>query len=124
MNTIPNSLRAASPAAQSFPSSFLQNTGGDFAVSTPAIAHTARTARKASGVSAMSYYGKVRTRVPYASALYAAAMAALLSACAQSDVTPAPEAAIVQPAEQGTDANADMPTVVITAARERPKAIG
>jgi hypothetical protein len=121
MNIIPNSLRAASPAAQSFQTSFLQNAGDDFAVSTSALT---RTPRKASGVSAMSYYGKLRTRVPYANALYAAAMAALLSACAQSDVTPAPEAAIIQPAEQGSDANADMPTVVITAARERPKAIG
>jgi hypothetical protein len=121
MNILPNSLRAASPAAQGFPTSFLQNAGAGFAVPNAA---GAGLSRKTSGVSAMSYYGKVRTRVPYASALYAAAMAALLSACAQSDVTPAPEAAIIQPAEQGTEATADMPTVVITAARERPKAIG
>ena len=59
-----------------------------------------------------------------ANALYSAAMAALLSACPQSDVTPAPEAAIVQPAGEADAATADMPTVVITASRERPKAIG
>jgi hypothetical protein len=119
MNIIPNSARAATLPPQHFSTYFLRNTGDDFAVSK---ATNARVPRKTSGVSAMSYYGKVRTRVPYASALYAAAVAALLSACAQSDVTPAPEAAIVQPAEQ--TAEADMPTVVITASRERPKANG
>jgi hypothetical protein len=112
MNTIPNSMRAALPAAPNFPTFFLKDARDNLP-------------RKTSGVSAMSYYGKVRTRVPYANALYAAAMAALLSACAPSDVTPASEAVGVESIVEQTDAaTADMPTVVITASRERPKAIG
>jgi hypothetical protein len=121
MNIIPNSARATA-AAQRFSTYFLQDSANDFAMVSKAA--SARAPRKTSSVSAMSYYGKVRTRVPYASALYAAAVAALLSACSPADVTPAPEAAIIQPVEQGTDATADLPTVVITASRERPKAIG
>lgn len=114
----PNSTRAVTPAAHRFSTQLLKD---GFAVSKSA---SAPSLRKTSGVSAMSYYGKVKTRVPYANALYAAAIAALLSACAQSDVTPAPEAAIAQPASQGVEGTADLPTVVITASRERPKAIG
>lgn len=122
MNIIPNGARAGNPAAQHFPTYFLQGSGDGFAVSKPAIA---RVSRKTTGVSATSYYGKVRTRVPYASALYAAAVAALLSACAQSDdVVPAPEAAITQPAGQADESASDIPTVVITASREHPNAIG
>ena len=63
-------------------------------------------------------YGKVRPR--YASALYAAAVAALLSACSQSEVERAPEAAPIHLSET----TSDMPEVLITAPRERPKAIG
>ena len=65
-------------------------------------------------------YGRVRSRVPYASALYAAAVAALLSACSQSHVEGAPEATPIHLSETASD----MPEVVITAARERPKANG
>jgi len=122
MNILSNSARAASSAAQRLPSFLVQAAGANFASSR--VTMGSREPRKTSGVSAMSYYGKARTRVPYATALYAAAMAALVSACGKADVTPAPEAAIIQPAaEQGVDTS-DLPTVVITAARERPKAIG
>ena len=68
-------------------------------------------------------YRKVGSRVPYASALYAAAVAALLSACSQSSVeTAAPEATIIHLSE--TESASDMPEVVVTATRERPKANG
>lgn len=130
MNILPTSTRSASAAAQGFRAHFLQTprlqTAGRRDAGASVIAAKATSelvARTPSRVSAMSYYGKARTRVPYANALYAAAVAALVSACAPADVTPAPEAAVVQPATHGAEA-ADMPTVVITASRERPKAIG
>ena len=65
-------------------------------------------------------YRKVGSRVPYASALYAAAVAALLSACSQSGVEPAPKATTIHLSDNASD----MPEVVITASRERPKANG
>jgi hypothetical protein len=71
-------------------------------------------------MSAMSYR-KTRSRVPYASALYAAAVAALLSACSQSPgVEPAAEVTPIHLSETASD----MPEVVVTASRERPKANG
>jgi hypothetical protein len=63
---------------------------------------------------------KVGSRMPYASALYAAAVAALLSGCSQSGVECAPEATTTHLSETASD----MPEVVITASRERPKANG
>ena len=65
-------------------------------------------------------YRNNRSRVPYASALYAAAVAALLSACSQSDVEPAPKATTIHLSETASD----MPEVVVTASRERPKSNG
>jgi hypothetical protein len=65
-------------------------------------------------------YRKVGSRVPYASALYAAAVAALLSACSQSGVEVAPKGTTIHLSETASD----MPEVVVTASRERPKANG
>jgi len=65
-------------------------------------------------------YRKVGSRIPYASALYAAAVAALLSACSQSGVERATEATTIHVSETASD----MPEVVVTASRERPKANG
>jgi hypothetical protein len=61
---------------------------------------------------------KIGSRTPYATALYAAAVAALLPAC--SRVEPAPQATTIHVSETASD----MPEVVITAYRERPKANG
>jgi hypothetical protein len=63
---------------------------------------------------------KFRSRISYANALYAAAVAALLSACSPSEVEVAPKATTIRLSEAGSE----MPEVVITASRERPKAIG
>jgi hypothetical protein len=64
-----------------------------------------------------------RPRTPYARALYAAAIAALLSACAQApDPTPTVSAAEASSAESAADAS--MPEVVIVASRERPDSRG
>jgi hypothetical protein len=63
---------------------------------------------------------KVGSRTPYASALYAAAVAALLSACSQSGVERASEATTIQSSE----ANSDMPEVVVTASRDLPAVSG
>jgi hypothetical protein len=68
-------------------------------------------------MSAMSYK-MVRTRAPHVSVLFAAAAAALLSACSQSGVEPAPKATNIHLSETASD----MPEVVITASRERTKA--
>ena len=65
-------------------------------------------------------YRKVGSRIPYASALYAAAVAALLSACSPSSVERATEATTIQSSET----NRDMPEVVVTASREVPTARG
>jgi hypothetical protein len=72
-------------------------------------------------------YRKVNSRTRYASALYAAALAALISGCSKSDVEveAAPQAATIHLSEAAsTTEAADMPEVVITASRERPRSIG
>ncbi len=59
--------------------------------------------------------------------LFAAALAALVTACSKQDasVEAAPNAATIHLSESvDTADSADMPEVVITASRERPKAIG
>lgn len=58
-----------------------------------------------------------RSRTVLASALSAAVIAALLSACAQTDSTPNARAADAQATEA-------MPEVVIVASRERPDSRG
>jgi len=69
-------------------------------------------------------YRKVNSRARYASVLYAAALAALVSGCSKSDVAvePAPNAATIHLSESAD--TADMPEVVVTASRDRPKANG
>jgi len=72
-------------------------------------------------------YRKANSRARYANALYAAALAALLTACSSPDasVEAAPKAATIHlSGSAGTADSADMPEVVVTASRERPKAIG
>jgi hypothetical protein len=72
-------------------------------------------------------YRKGNSRARYASALYAAALAALLSACSKTDVAveAAPEAATIHLSEvEATADTADMQEVVVSASREHPKAIG
>jgi hypothetical protein len=65
-------------------------------------------------------YRKLGSRTPYARALYAAAMAALLSACSPSSMETTPEATTTHSSETASD----MPEVVVTASRERAGAIG
>lgn len=84
------------------------------------------TGRYTSEMSAMSYR-KGNSRARYASALYAAALAALLSACTKTDVAveAAPQVTTIHLSEsQGTADTADMQEVVVSASREHPKAIG
>ena len=118
MNMILNSTRAAVAVPHSSPPYFTQ---GSRAVANPSTYARSNTGRYKSEMSPMSYR-KVGSRVPYASALYAAAIAALLSACSQSSVEPAAEATSIHLSE--TQTASDMPEVVITASRERPKANG
>jgi hypothetical protein len=70
-------------------------------------------------MSVMSYR-KANARAPYATALYAAAVAALLTACSQSGVVSAPRETTIHLSE----AASDMQEVVVTAYRESPRAIG
>jgi hypothetical protein len=74
-------------------------------------------------------YRKGNSRARYATALYAAAIAALLSACAKTDVAvdqPAATPAAIHLSESTNATNttdtADMPEVIVSAKRE--KAIG
>ncbi len=72
-------------------------------------------------------YRKANSRARYASALYAAALAALLSGCSKTDVAveSAPKAVTIHLSEGENTADvADMQEVVVSASRERPKAIG
>jgi hypothetical protein len=61
-----------------------------------------------------------RNRTSYARALYAAAVAALLSACAQTSSVPPDDASVASSAVT----NADMPEVVVTASRTHADSIG
>lgn len=72
-------------------------------------------------------YRKDNSRARYASTLYAAAIAALLTACSKAElpVDAAPQPAAIHLSESAaTAASSDMPEVVVSARRERPKAIG
>jgi hypothetical protein len=111
MNTSLHSSRAATPASLGF--YFTQDSR------TSANAITRASLRAVPTTTTV--YGKVRSsRVPYASALYAAAVAALLSGCMQSEVERVPDAQTIHLSETPSD----LPEVVITASRERPKANG
>ena len=67
-----------------------------------------------------------RNRTPYATALIAAALAALLSACTQSGTEATAKVDEPKPAATVTDASAPeaMPEVVIVASREGPDSRG
>jgi len=68
-------------------------------------------------------YRKGNSRARYASALYAAAIAALLTACAKTEVAveqPMSKAATIHLSENANTANtAEMPEVVVSAKREK-----
>jgi hypothetical protein len=70
-------------------------------------------------------YRKANSRARYANALYAAAIAALLTACSQTnldtEVAPKETTTTIHLSENST---ADMPEIVVTGVRERPKAAG
>jgi len=67
-----------------------------------------------------------RNRTPYATALIAAALAALLSACTQTGTESTAKVDEPMPAATATDASAPeaMPEVVIVASREGPDSRG
>jgi len=118
MNTTSNSSRAAFQAAHKLPTYFTQDS---HALENRAVLAGSNTGRFTSERTAMNYRN-VKSRASYATALYAAAIAALLSGCTQTDVAREPEAAkAVQLSEA---AASDVPEVVITASRERPPARG
>jgi len=118
MNVILNSTRAAIAVPRSLPAYFTQDSR---AVANRPTYSGSNPLRHTSEMSPMSYR-KVGSRVPYASALYAAAVAALLSACSQSSVEPAASEATT--IHLSSETASDMPEVVVTATRERPKANG
>lgn len=64
-----------------------------------------------------------KKRIPYAHVLYAAALTALLSACAQSDCVPPAAGTVASTAPAAVAAATDMPEIVITAARELPEVV-
>jgi hypothetical protein len=111
MNISPNSTRAAFPATPAFTSYFTQNAR-------PAASRFApvrsSVARHSSEMSVMSYR-KANARAPYATALYAAAVAALLTACGPSEVASVSKETTIHLSE----ATSDVQEVVVTAYREQ-----
>ena len=116
MNVILSSTPAAFRATQNVATYFTQDSHARVNAPTYAGSNAGRYTTEMSSMSNR----KVRSRVPYASALYAAAVAALLSGCSQSSVEPAAKPATIHLSET----TSDMPEVVVTASRERPKANG
>jgi len=115
--------RSARPASYGAANFFTQDSQS--LTNSPAVAFS-NTGRFTLETTAMNYR-KANSRARYASVLYAAALAALLSACSKSDVDveTAPKAATIHLSEGvDTAATADMPEVVVTASRDQPKAIG
>jgi hypothetical protein len=123
MNT-PYRARVARPPAYSAATYFTQDSHNS---TNSTFLARSNTGRYTSEMSLMNYR-KANSRARYASALYAAALAALLSACTKTEVAveAAPEAAAIHLSQsEGTaDTAADMQEVVVSASRERPKAIG
>jgi hypothetical protein len=115
------SARSARPASYGATTYFTQDSQS--LTNSPDLA-LSNTGRYLSETTAMNTR-KANTRARYASVLYAAALAALLTGCAKSNdaVEAVPNAAPIHLSE-GTADTADMPEVVISASRERPKAIG
>ncbi len=61
-----------------------------------------------------------KTRIPCARVLYAAAVAAILSACSQTDSTPAPRhPTITSSGSSSSGSSSELPEVVITASRKQ-----
>lgn len=121
MNTL-YTPRAIRPSTYSVAGYFTQDSQNLTNSTAPALSNTGRYTSE----MPMSYR-KANSRARYASALYAAALAALLSACSKTDVAveAAPKAATMHLSEsQDTADTADMPEVVVSASREHPKAIG
>jgi uncharacterized lipoprotein YajG len=114
--------RAARPPAHSAATYFTQDS---HSLTNSTFFALSNTGRYTSEMSAMSYK-KPNSRARYASVLYAAALAALLAGCAKTDVAveTAPKAATIHLSESSTADAADMQEVVVSASRERPKAIG
>jgi len=115
--------RSARPASYGAASFFTQDS--HTLTNSPVIAPS-NSGRYTLETSAMNFR-KANSRTRYASVLYAAALAALLSGCSKTDVAieAAPNAASIHLSEGASTADtADMPEVVISASRERPKAIG
>jgi hypothetical protein len=122
MNT-PDTARSARPASHG--TAYFLTEDSQSLTNSPARI-SSNTGRYTLEASAMSYR-KVNSRARYASALYAAALAVLLTACSKPDasVEAAPKAATIHLSENANTADsADMPEVVVTASREKPKAIG
>jgi hypothetical protein len=115
MNILINSTRAAVAAPQGSRAYFTQDS---HVASNRPIYDRPKVRRYTTEMYPMSY-NKLGSRVPYASALFAAAVAALLSACTQSSVEPLPKETT-----HVSETASDVPEVVITASREIPKAIG
>lgn len=70
-------------------------------------------------------YRKANSRARYASALYAAAIAALLTGCSQTSVeSEAAPKATTTTIHLSENSTADMPEIIVTGVRERPKAAG
>ena len=118
-----NTAYTARPATHSVATYFTQDSQS---LTNSTVLAPSNTGRYTSEMSAMSYK-KGNSRARYASVLYAAALAALLSGCSKTDVAveTAPQAATIHLSEsQSTADTADMPEVVVSASREHPKAIG
>jgi hypothetical protein len=69
-----------------------------------------------------------RFRVPYARALYAAALAALLSACTEPELAPSADrdtdqTSMVATTVDSTAANGELPVVVVSASRPLPEIV-
>ncbi len=119
----PYPARAARPPAYGAATYFTQDSHNS---TNSTFFARSNTGRYTSEMSAMSYR-KANSRARYASALYAAALAALLSGCSKTDVAveSAPKAVTIHLSEGENTADvADMQEVVVSASRERPKAIG
>jgi hypothetical protein len=121
MNTL-YSTRSARPASYGAAYFFTQDSQS--LTNSPVVARS-NTGRYTSEIFAMNR--KVHSRARYASVLFAAALAAMLTACSKpaAEVEAAPKAATIHLSEGVSTADtADMPEVVISASREQPKAIG
>ena len=99
-----------------------QTQTGTRVTQVPNVIRTATAAAR--GVVAPVY----QSRVPYARALYAAAVAALLAACTPSERTSAPDVALervgtVAATVDSAAVGEELPVIVIRASRELPEIV-